>query len=276
NVDAKRAANDQSAAALAASNAAFQKAPIDLATVTAAAQPRIQQAKAAGEALAKARAAADASTQQFQMAKAELTKWKRAQVAGELAAARQELAEISARQERLTHAMQEIEAANQVMRDGPQKVQQGEQRVAKAKESAALAAKVQQESQAKLAVRESLAKQSAELLKNLQAASTKEPQDKSLVDATRKAQESLEIVNVELTASRVVATAAAAAGKSSESELAAATSALVSTRAELAGAPKRLDDAKRVVTSSAGDELTRVKERIDKASSEQDRLQRLP
>ena len=113
-------------------------------------------------------------------------------------------------------------------------------------------------------------------MKNLQAASTKEPQDKSLVDATRKAQESLEIVNAELTASREVAIAAAAAGKSSESELAAAASALVSTRAELAGAPKRLDDAKRVVTSSAGDELTRVKERIDKASSEQDRLQRLP
>jgi chromosome segregation ATPase len=180
----------------------------------------------------------------------------------------------SARQQRVTQALQQIEAANLALRDGPQKVQQCEQRLAKGKEAAAQNAKTQEEAQAKLAARESLAKQSAELLKNLEAALAKEPQKEITPRCGAQSSESLDIVNAELAANREAATAAAAAAKTAEAERASAEAALNAARAELPGAPKQLEDAKRTVTSSVGDESARVKERVDRLIAEQNRLQK--
>jgi hypothetical protein len=268
-LDTRRAECAKANSEVASAKAAVDKANADLTAAVALVQSRQANQKTVAQALAKVKASSDSVFHQLAIAQAESVKWHDTQLRSKLFSARQQLADLTARQQQVTQAIQQIISANQILRDGPQKVQQAEARLAAANKANDDATRLQQQTQATLAQHETLVKQSGDLVKSLEAAKAKDSTNKSIVESATKATESFNALNNELPALRASATTAAANAQKTAAELSAATSALDAARSALANAPKVLDQAQKTATTTLNTDLARAKARVDELTAQQ-------
>jgi hypothetical protein len=231
-----------------------------------------EQIKAAAQKVALAEAASETTARELEAARADVMRWQRAQLSTDLAAARRELEELSGTSDQVAQALQQVEAANAAIQDGPKRLAAAEQRLTQARQASAAATERAAATAKRQKTLEELDAQCGACSRALQAASVADAQDKPLADASRAAAESARLVSNELAAARQAAAAAATAVTKATADLAAAEAALAAAKADQAGAPKRLADAKATIGNALSARVGAVKQRLERLTAERNRL----
>ncbi len=271
-VQTKRTASERAASDTAAATAALEKSKTDAAAASAVVAPLAAKASTATATLTAATQAADTAATKLMGARATLRQWQRAAAFAELSTARAELQRQGEQQQRIDQALKQLESAERIKREGPQRVAELTQRVAAAELASATASKNAEAIKSAVSDRHPATTQATVSLNQIESLKTKNADNKTISEAAQKAKESLELLESELTALRASAASADEAAGKAMAELKAAQAALAATQAELAAAPGRADEARAGLGSVLTADQNSRKERVDRLATEYERL----
>jgi len=224
-------------------------------------------------ALSSAQQAADAAAAKVTAAKTLVDELASAQAAQELAVAQQQLAKLSEVQNRLAKSLAQIDQAEQVIGQSPQRHTAAQQRITKAREANTSAQSSVQSFTTTLQQRSALERQAVGLVDQLQESATKDPQNKSLADALSKARESAASLNANTLVAQRQLDAAAAAAKTATDGLHAAEAEGAAAAKELQDAQVSLAQAKRDIASALSPVVEEGKRQVEQLAAQPARAQ---
>jgi chromosome segregation ATPase len=258
-----QATYDKALASLRSSEEALNKATDD-------------QRAAADEARAKAKEATAAAGKQLTGLRAELAKWKAAESFIALSAAEEQLEQTSARQQQVIAALEEMRKAIDALQQHPQRIAELEQALAAATAAREKLATELPAAQAVVGEREALAAKANDLLKLIESAAAKAPEDPPTAAALEMARAASTHLGQMLKDAQTRLVAVTEAATKAEADYSAAEKQLALLRSELESAPSQLETAQKQIAASVAAPVRELKDRIDTLTTQHQILSQSP